>query len=250
MRDSTSICFRGICGGLLFSTFLAIAIVLPGCKEDPTSSSDASVPSLNVGSSFTFETYDLDSTDTPIDGSTNSTTFTVGGAGATFRDRNGVTIFFQHGNDSGAFIYETNGDVTAWSEGHAPIHLGTDSMRSPSRWITAPYGGGSTAPDTVIRFDTTALVEGREVRFMVTEVMQYVGEEDLRIGSETLRTRKAIQRRYTTESTSSETYSDVYTWTQWYAPKLGFVAKSHGMRVDDQGRTDRWGMILTSYDLK
>lgn len=252
MTDSTHLLPRGVYGSILLPLVLLALIAFPGCKEDPTSSNGNLFTSPNVGSSYTFETYDLDSNGVRIPGSTDSSTMRVKSTGISFQERGGVTTLAwdNTAGDSLAFIYETNGDLTAWSEGEYPSFLTSDDLHSSSFWTTIRYSNKSSRVDTLLAFDTTATINDEEVRFTVTEVMEYTGEENLQIGSETISTLKTIERHYITETTPSETHAYNYAWTQWYAPKLGFIAKLHGMRIDEQSRTDQWGMALVSYDLK
>lgn len=239
-------------GDILFlPLFLLSLISFQGCRSDPTSpGADTAAFSPRVGSTYTFEEFDVDKSGTKIAGTEKPSTITVGGTGLSFFGRTGVASLGSGvPSDSMWIVQESNGDLSMLVPGQTGTHSGSEYVQSPTLWITYPFGS-KTGKRVVVDFDTTATLNGVLVSFSVRHTVEYSGSEEVQVGSETLTAQKVTEVIHRVDSDKTGSYGATYTSTFWYVPTIGFFVRIDGMRVDESGNDDRWRAVLKSYVLQ
>lgn len=208
----------------------ATAITIAGCSSAPQ---EPLITTPKVGSGYTFENYQKDSTG-HVDQSTKQvTTSSVTSVNTAVLGKTDV-VRYMEGPDTMDLHFQSNGDVDMRQPALILPSPALPYITIPSRWVVLPYG--TKALTTIPGLDTTISIPiiPLPIPLKATGNVVYIGTEDLKIAGNTVATQKALMTVKVTFS--ALIYSGVVTATDtlWFAPKLGMIVKDDGLQ-EQQG---------------
>ena len=208
---------------------LVVTCLLASCASDPSNpGASFAFVKAKVGSTYTFDYFETDSTGAVIPGSRDTSVSIIIATGETFGGKVNVSVF--DGNvggpsDSGRFACETNNDVSL------PLRV----VKQGQTWITIPIS--STAPQTSDAADTFGVGSSATIeRQIVTATRE--GEEIMVIDGQSIATVKikarlrwiVVENGVQTEDESSDLYLN-------WAPSLGFFTRlQEAAKYNSSGR--------------
>jgi len=200
---------------------LAIALIAGGCSKDepgPTGNQNpAGHTAPNPGSIYTFDGYNVDSAGTKLQGTDKHVIWTVAQNGLTYKGKTGVVKMI---GDSkiGYFYHSPNGDLIGTLDASNSVISGI--------WITYPFGSRTAFNYPAI--DTVVPAQGGTARIQIFGTVTYIGEEDIVVGSETIKAQKILDRMtQITDQTGIPTTTLQLENTLWYSPKVGYFVKQY-----------------------
>ncbi|MEO5930274.1 MAG: hypothetical protein ABIR47_10115 [Candidatus Kapaibacterium sp.] len=232
----------------------ATAITMAGCGTTDPQAPLITTP--KVGSGYTFENYQKDSTG-HIDQSTKTvSTSSVTSVNTAVLGKTDV-VRYMEGVDTMDLHFQANGDVDMRQPALILPSPALPYINIPSRWVVLPYG--SKALTTIPGMDTTISIPMIPLPIAVkaTGNVVYIGTEDLKVGTNTVATQKALMTINVSFNALILNGTVVSTDTLWFAPKLGMIVKDDGLQqgnlpaqLGGNGILGGTYRILTDFSLK
>ncbi len=227
----------------------ASLIGFTGCKDNPsnpgTGNNDLVKP--KVGSTYTFATYDTDSTGAKVPGSDSTLVYTVASTTLTLDGKNDCMMLVpSNPNEDTVYVhYESNGDVSQY--------FGVpDSPLEGKIWITLPFTSKTQISSTLM---DTSYVDSSGLTTQVKLQSSQVGSgsENVTVGAGTFSAQKVKWTLASTLTIGPFPVSLTAQSDMWFAPKIGFIVKLEGKTTGGfAGFGGNGGNVqtLTSYSLK
>jgi hypothetical protein len=206
-----------------------------------------------VGSSYTFAGYDKDSNGVKKSGTDRTTVAYITDNGLFYAGQSNVREVVEI-SDTTYFHYESNGDVSIFFKGLEIDTITHD--RKGAGWMRLPFGSLLagvtlyTLPDTVLTRSIAGVPVN--VHFGMNVSVDYVGAENILVGTETLSTQKVKLTIQVTLKTASATQVTTATDYYSYAPTIGYLAKEEKAQTvtPKSGKDGGSTKVLTQYQLK
>jgi hypothetical protein len=201
---------------LLVALLLATAL-LSGCKSSSTSPSGPPDYGGNVfpksGTTYNYHAYQTDSTNTKIAKTDTDYVASVTQSGISYQGKSNVFQVSDNGVNN-YYTYEHNGDVDLYLDPSAFAFVTAFLPGVFNQWFTFPTAshvkGLIVYDSTISLFGVTAEIIGR---------IDYVGEETITVGSESLTSEHCVLKL-----SSSLLFS--YTQDIWFVSKIGYFAEN------------------------
>jgi hypothetical protein len=222
---------------------LSLFFLLTACdKDDPITPEPNVGPSgPRVGSTFTFDRYEVDSTTgARIESTKKTSTYTVTSTTAAFLDKSAVSLFVSNdGGDTMRFCYLSSGDVLH-DDAYDCMQGGVRFGAGDRIWDTVPTGSARTA---TTRLDTTYVEFGKSVHLVHYSTYSRGQTETVSVGASTLNSFQLIHDWHSEVSLDGVTVcseTPLVETINW-VPSIGFFARMRRSNRDQ---------IMTSYTLK
>jgi hypothetical protein len=227
----------------------ALLVLLVSCGDDPAGPEMVASIKAKPGNIYRYHTYDTDSSGVAITPARDTSISTVLRTNATYLGKPDV-IVVEDSSASGADTlylgYESNDNVS--------IVPGLDELGLAPRWLTLPVA--SAGPLTVTSRDTlgagTDTVEITDAALTATAL----GSEYMTVKGETIFVQKIRVTMEFSRTVNVNGASEVdvdlnYSYYLYYAPALGFIAKTTTPALYDSS-TGQWmpGTTVTLYDFE
>ncbi|HEY3876340.1 MAG TPA: hypothetical protein VGM92_12765 [Candidatus Kapabacteria bacterium] len=219
------------------------AALLASCSRDASTSPPASeFVQAKAGSTFTFDEYSTDSTNAIIPGARDTMVSTVLRTDSSIDIKSNVLFVEEKrgsARDTAYYAYESNGNLS--------IYVNPSDPTLPF-WETLPTGTGTTivraTTYSLIGFDTTVVND--------STVSSLIGTESITVKGAPLSVKKMLLSFRHATTNSGVTMESVLDETIYYAPSLGFIAKTSVPSRPDPfgGWIDGGVQTLMDYDLK
>lgn len=224
------------------SLFVGMAMILSSCSKDTSTNTPPSeFIHAKAGSTFTFDEYTTDSTNTINVGSQDTMICTILRTNGATGGKSGVLVIEEYrrgARDTVYYVYEANENFS-FSYPEFPT------------WTTLPTGTGTK----IVRLNEYSLFGGTDTTAVHdSTVTSFIGTENITIRGHVV-TVKTMELSYRYR----ETYNGVNGIESkreinfYYAPSLGFVVKKTSQAFNDpfgRGWLDGSYQSLIDYDLK
>ncbi len=231
------------CVGLL--SLLCLSFFSSCSKDNPTTPNTAQqFVKVKPGSTFTFDEYSTDSTNTMIPGSQITSVSTILRTDGAIAGKTGVVVVENAragALDTTYFTYETNNNVSV---------LGTSPSTGVPLWFTLPVGTGvksiASSADSATELGLTTVARD-------TITVSLLGTESMTVKGASLSVKKVQLSFHVVMTVNGLIFIDVTGDNLiYYAPTLGFIAKTSFPARQDPGGGWTEGNVqtLVDYDLK
>lgn len=200
-------------GGMLGGMFTA-------CDDSP-GTVDAGMKMPGVGSVFSTRVVQGRQGETTAEGSFD---VTVRATDMIVDGRERVTQFASDTVNS-LVCYEPNGDISFYMKKGTIAGCEVDNT-----WLRFPLGGNGEVSETlpVMRRDAA----GTAIQCLASWQATPAGEEDVKVGSEVIRARKAIAEFQFGSDSPDDTLTRTRRYAIWYAPELGYVVREEILSLE------------------
>lgn len=198
--------------GILFLAGVA-GFLLSACDESP-GTVDAGMKVPGVGSTFSTHVVQGRNGETPVEGNFEVT------VRATDMIVDGRERVAQFASDTATSLvcYEPNGDISFYMKKGTIAGCEVDNT-----WLRFPLGGSGGISEAlpVMRRDAT----GAATQCLASWQASPAGEEEITVGTETVRAQKSIAQFQFGSDSPDDTITRSRRYTVWYAPELGYVVR-------------------------
>jgi hypothetical protein len=230
----------------LLLSLLIVLTLLSSCSKDDTAA--PVIPSefikAKTGSSYTFDEYSIDGTNSVIAGSQFASVSTILRTDGVKEGKTGVLFVEDVAKgvrDTSYYVYESNDNISVLG--------GSPSAEKPI-WLTLPTGTGiqsiASGADSTTQLGITSIVD-----YTITSSL--LGTEDMIVKGASLSVKKLKIEYHVVMTISGQLYLDATMENMlYYAPSLGFIAKTFSASRPDPsgGWIDGTVQTLVDYVLK
>lgn len=224
-----------------------MAVVLSACSgDDPVAPTEPTgLRRFTVGSTFTYEGYQLDASGNKVPGTDYEAIHTVIDSGLTIAGKTGVFALRTTGPTGADTVYyyiDANKDVLQYTE------LGQNG--GVAFWVRFPVTTGSDSRDSL---SEKREVNGFPVDFTYIANVKKNGDTTMTVGTESIKTQSmSLSLNVKGTVLGQEVVNATITQSAWYAPTIGaFVQNSAKEQTLNAGNTVQgFYQRLKAYTLK
>ncbi len=228
---------------------LILITILGSCSDNSSNTINESTIQPKVGSKFTVEYYDTDTTTgKPISSSILKSVWTYSKTGTTYEGKTNVSevnVVFSNSQTSSYFVnYESNNDLCISKTFLSSI---VSVIKS---WFYYPTS--SKSPVTTVLYDTTIISSGVSESSKSQVTISFENNETLEINGKSINVMKFKSVHESIRVGGGITQSGTSIEYDYYAPSLGFMVKSETpvITTTDGYKSKGKVRIVTDFDLK
>jgi hypothetical protein len=227
----------------LHAALVALTLTLVSCASDDTTAPVTDIIIMpGVGSSYTFDGYELDISGAKVAGSEAQYVYNVVATNSTYRDRTGVwAVVRGSGSDSDTLYYSKDASENIWflpGGGEAPFP-----------WMRLPLAtdGVTVETDTTVR----SVGAGIEAPFITIATLRHQGTESIVVSGKSITIHKIAADITFKVSFFGQVQTETTEFTLWYAPSIGLQARVSAPARERNGSVENGDFEeLISYSLK
>lgn len=201
---------------------LLVIAVLASCSNS-TETETITTYQPKLGSTFTYDEYNIDTTKNErIPGSSDTTVGVFVLTGQTFRGKTNVSTVISSTKKGAKLSYDT---LYVNYETNNDISLIDPSGFTSAKWATIPLA--SKSPISVVLSDTTYIDDftGKVIHGTISLVSSYIGMETTTVKEKSFKVVKIKQLLTFKEESSGKTSTDTVTNYMYFAPSFGYMLK-------------------------